>query len=200
VKHLIRTIMVSRTYQLSAAPNDTNRDDDANFSHATVRRLSAEQLADSIALALDAPLSFNGYPVGTRAAQLAGVRAFRRRDSGPASGDAFLTTFGKPPRLQACACERSEDTTLAQTFQLVSGPVLNDLLARQDNRLRQWLSSDASSDATIDSLYWTTLSRPPSSNELSAAKKHLSSSGNNRANLEDVIWSLLNSDEFLLRR
>ncbi len=35
-KHLIRTIMNSRTYQSSSVPNDTNADDEINFSHAQV--------------------------------------------------------------------------------------------------------------------------------------------------------------------
>lgn len=202
VQHLIRAIVSSRTYQLSAMPNDTNRDDENNFSHAAVRRLSAEQLADSLALVLDAPLSFKGYPDGTRAAQLAGARVLGRRNGGPSSGDAFLTTFGKPPRLQACECERSEDSTLAQTFQLVSGPILNDLLGRSDNRLKRWVAIEAgvTTDSMIDDLFWTILSRPPSSTEFAAVMKHITSTGNRRANLEDIVWGLLNSDEFLLRR
>ncbi len=199
VQHLIRTIVASRTYQLSAMPNDTNRDDENHFSHALVRRLSAEQLADSLSLVLDVPLSFKGYPDGTRAAQLAGARVIGRRNGGPSTGDAFLTTFGKPPRLQACECERSEDSTLAQTFQLVSGPILNDLLARADNRLKRWNSAEPASEAMIEDLFWTILSRPPSATELAAVLKHITSTGSRRANLEDVVWGLLNSDEFLLR-
>lgn len=199
VQHLIRTIMASRTYQFASAPNDTNRDDESNFSHAIIRRLSAEQLADSFSEVLGAKLDFNGYPSGTRAAQLAGVRAFRRRESGPSSGDALLTMFGKPPRLQACECERADEPTLSQTFQLVSGPILNKLLARSDNRLRDWLESNADADTLIDNLFWTILNRAPLPTELAATKKHLASSDNRRANLEDVVWSLMSSPEFVLR-
>ncbi len=199
VQHLIRTIMTSQTYQLSAAPDATNRDDESNFSHAIVRRLSAEQLADSFSQVLGAKLSFSGYPVGTRAAQLAGVRAFRRRESDPASGDQLLTMFGKPPRLQACECERSDDPTLAQTFQVVSGPILNDLLARDDNRLQTWLDSKLESGQLIDEVFWTILNRAPTPTEIAAAQKHLASSDKRRANLEDIVWSLLSSPEFVLR-
>ncbi len=45
LRHLISTITASRTYQLSAVPNETNGDDETNFSRALVRRLTAEQLA-----------------------------------------------------------------------------------------------------------------------------------------------------------
>jgi hypothetical protein len=199
VQHLIRTIMSSRTYQLSAEPNDTNRDDESNFSHALVRRLSAEQLADSLTRVLATPLEFNGYPPGTRAAQLAGVRAIHLREAAPASGDQFLATFGKPPRLQACECERTDDPTLSQTFQMVSGPILNELLARDSNRLRAWLDSFADLDTLVDELFWTILNRAPLPTERAAVRKHLASSGNRRRNLEDVAWSLLSSPEFVLR-
>jgi hypothetical protein len=199
VGHLIRTIMTSRTYQLSSAPNDTNRDDDSNFSHALIRRLSAEQLADSFSHVLGAKLDFGGYPKGTRAAQLAGVRSFRRRESSPSSGDQLLTMFGKPPRLQACECERSDDPTLSQTFQLVSGPILNELLALDDNRLRNWLNTNLESDALIEELFWTILNRPALPTERSILKMHLATSDNRRANLEDLVWSLLSSPEFVLR-
>ena len=199
VQHLIRTIMTSRTYQLSASPNDTNRDDESNFSHALIRRLSAEQLADSFSQVLAAKLDFNGYPVGTHATQLAGVRATRRRDAGPSSGDQFLTMFGKPPRLQACECERADDPTLSQTFQLVSGPILNGLLVRSNNRLHEWSESKAAPEALIDDLFWTLLNRPPLPTEVAAVKKLLTASDNRRANLADVVWSLLSSPEFVLR-
>src|SRR5262249_47037979 len=47
VRHLIRTIMNSRTYQLSAQTNDFNKDDNKYFSHAVTKSLTAEQLLDA---------------------------------------------------------------------------------------------------------------------------------------------------------
>src|SRR5262249_33606177 len=44
LKHLVRTIMNSRTYQLSSVPNETNADDETNFSHTLIRSLPAEPL------------------------------------------------------------------------------------------------------------------------------------------------------------
>ena len=49
VRHLIRTICNSRTYQLSARTNLTNAEDRTNFSHVVPRRLGAEQLLDTLA-------------------------------------------------------------------------------------------------------------------------------------------------------
>ena len=200
LKHLVRTIMNSRTYQLSAAPNATNEADEINFSHALIRRLSAEQLFDAMSQAIGATPHFEGFPAGMRAGQLPGVQAVRFRRGTASRDDQFLVLFGKPPRLLTCECERSTETTLGQTFQLVSGPVVNRLLTASDNRLGQLLSSGQSNAAIIDELYWRTLSRPPSAEEQQGAAAYLEKASDARAALEDVLWSLLNAKEFLLRQ
>eukprot|EP00913_Durusdinium_trenchii_P008792 g8258.t1 len=123
IRHILRTIMNSRTYQFSAVPNATNKNDETNFSRAIIRRLSAEPLLDSLSRVVGTPVKFNGYPLGMRAVQIPGVRAVRLRDSRPSAGDHFLKLFGKPPRLQTCECERSEETTLTQTFQMVDSNI-----------------------------------------------------------------------------
>lgn len=199
-KHLVRTIMNSRVYQLSAETNESNRDDDLNFSHAATARLSAEQLADALAQVAGAPLAFNGYPQGTRAGELAGVAAIRDRDSRPTAADLFLRLFGKPPRLQACECERTSEPTLSQTFQLVSGPLVSELLSRGDNRLGKLLDGGLATPSIVDELFWTALSRPARDDELAGAVKYVDAPGSRRAHLEDLLWGLVNSNEFLLRR
>jgi hypothetical protein len=199
VRHMIRTIMNSRTYQLSSLPNGTNLGDEATFSRALVRRLSAEQLLDSLCQVTGVPARFNGYPEGIRAGQIPGVRAARGRDNPAKSGDQFLQLFGKPPRLLTCECERSTETTLGQTVQLISGSTLNELLTHPENRLSKLLASDRLPAEIIDELYWTALSRPPTSQELEAAVAYLRESRDRRAALEDVTWALVNAKEFVLR-
>ncbi|MGQ0636844.1 MAG: DUF1549 and DUF1553 domain-containing protein [Planctomycetaceae bacterium] len=200
LRHMIRTIMQSHTYQSSCATNDTNRDDETKFSHARERRLPAEVLLDAISQVVEAPLEFAGYPVGIRAGALPGVQAVRVRDAAPRPAEQFLKIFGKPPRLQSCECERSTETTLAQTFQLVSGTVMTDLLSRPDNRLGRLLTQVASDRQIVDELYWAALSRAPSSTELAGTLEYLGGSPLRRERLEDVLWGLLNSNEFLMRR
>ncbi len=200
LRHMLRLILNSKTYQLSSEPNDTNREDDANFSRSLVRRLSAEQLLDATSRVCDVPLDFTGYPTGPRAAQLPGVSAARRREADPSDADRFLKLFGKPPRLQSCDCERSDETTLGQTFQLVSGSLVNRMLTADGNRLDQLLNSNRSNGEVIAELYWTALIRPPATDELRETIQFLAAATNRRAALEDVTWGLLNSHEFLLRR
>ena len=200
LRHMIRLIMTSQTYQLSSVPNETNRDDETNFSHNSVRRLSAEQLIDSMSQAMGAATVFNGYPAGMRASQIPGVRAVRRRDGRPAPADRFLKLFGKPERLQTCECERTTETTLSQAFRLISGRLLNDMLTQSDNRLSTLLESQKNDAEVIDELYWTTLSREPNPAERRTFSESLTVAADRRLALEDIAWSLLNSQEFMLRR
>ncbi len=197
---LIRTIMASRTYQLSSEPNATNLADNRNFSHAHPRRLTAEQLADAISQVLEVPLDYDGYPRGTRAIQLPGVRGLRSKQIRPDDGMQFLAVFGKPPRLQACECERNNETTLAQTFQLVSGPLLNELLGREKNEIGKLLAANKTPQEITNSLYESALSRTPTEAERTAINRLLVETNNPRRVYEDLVWSLLNSHEFLLRR
>ena len=131
----------------------------------------------------------------------------------PNGGDRFLQTFGKPERILACDCERSNGTTLKQVFVLM-GESLNRRLAEGGNRL-QTLVDEIDDDARlVDELYWTALSRSPTEVELSAAlqmfrtEKRWSSiesvfQSPRTARLrvtEDLVWALLNAKEFLFRR
>lgn len=200
LRSLLRLILNSNTYQAASKPNDTNRDDDANFSHALVRRQSAEQLLDATSLVLDVPLKFNGYPEGTRAIQLPGVQAVRRRDGGPTSADQFLIAYGKPPRLQSCDCERSDETTLAQAFRSVGGSLEFQMLADENNRVTSLIRSNRAVPDLVKELYWISITRPPSDEELEVASRFIEKSSSLRIALEDVAWALINSNDFIFRR
>ncbi len=199
LRHLVRVICNSRTYQLSSEPTKDNEEDEWNFSHAFVRRLSAEQMLDAMSGVMGTPVKFNGVPEGYRAAQIPGVNAIYR-DRRPSPGDRFLRTFGKPPRLMTCECERSNDTALGQVFELASGEAINDLLTEEDNRIGVAIRAGRDDRQIIEELYWSALSRPPKTSELAAALKLIEQVNDRRAALEDVAWGVLNAKEFVLRR
>lgn len=204
LRHMIRTIMNSRSYQLSSEPNDTNAEDELNYSHALVRRLTAEQLLDCQSQVAGVDLTFQGYPEGLRAGEIPGARPERVRGarSGPNDNDRFLEVFGKPPRLLTCECERSTETTMSQAFQMISGPTINKMLAAPNNRLGQLVASTKPDHdhELVNELFWSALSRAPTESELHAAVHHLRSGSDRRAALEDVAWSVMNAKEFILRR
>jgi hypothetical protein len=197
LKQLIRTIMASRTYQLSSHPNDTNRDDETHFSRGLVRNLQAEQLLDGIASATLVPQAFDGHPLGTRAGQLPGVSAQTRKLS---DTDKFLRIFGKPERLLSCDCERSEDATLGQALQMITGQLVNKAVGEADNRLGKLLAAGKNDGEIVDELYLATLCRLPAERERTLLLARVARAPDRREALEDVLWALLNSKEFLLRQ
>jgi len=198
MRHLIRTIMLSRTYQLDSVPTDTNTDDTINYSHNQPRRLSAEQLFDSLNQALDVVPDLSGVPAGWRASQKPGP--IHARKIGQESPEAFLAQFGKPPRQLSCECERAATTSLSQTFQLISGPVVTRAISDRRNILRKLAGGDLPMGQMVDELVWRTLGRAPSAVERQHMSDMLRSSQDRLGALEDIAWSLANAKEFVLRQ
>lgn len=197
LKYLVRRIMNSRVYQLGAEPNETNREDESNYSRAIVRRLSAEKLLDAQCQVLDVPPRLAGYPRGTRAGQIRGVSRASRKDISAA--DRFLKTFGKPERLLACECERSSETSLGQAFVFIGNEGLAELLADDTNRLKRMLDSGESDEAVLANLFWITLSREPTPDEQAATLSLLQTAPDKFIALQDVAWALMNAKEFVFR-
>ncbi len=194
LRRLVRTIVSSQAYQLAAAPNATNAEDTANAARAVVKRLGAEQILDSSAKALGARLEIPGYPALTRVSQVpAGRKHYRPLDT---EWDFFQLAFGKPPRLVATDCERNDEPTVVQAFQLISGSVLRDLLTRS-TQMSAW--GELAVPECVDAMFWTILTRPPKPEEVAKFAAHLAS-GDRRKATEDAAWALLNSKEFLFRR
>jgi len=200
MRRLIRLIMNSRTYQLASEPNDTNAGDEMNFSHARVRRLGAEQLLDCQSQLAAVPLKFPGYPRGLRAAQLPGVRPESKGKRRANPLDQFLEIFGKPPRLITTDTERSCECNMNQAFQMISGLTVNELLAEKENRVTRLLADGKSDREIMEELYWTALTRAPTAEELEQLLPGLGVAKDRRAELEDILWGLLNSKEFMFRR
>ncbi len=197
LRHLIRTIMTSTTYQLSALPNVTNRDDENNFSHALVRSLPAEVLLDALGQASGARVRFRGLPAGMRATQLSGVQS--KGDKRPSPADQFLQRFGKPERLLSCDCERSDDVTLSQAFQLITGETVNKAANLAGKRLCDLLRDGRSASTLVDDCYLAALCRYPTARERAATESILQRTGKQREAFEDLLAALLSSKEFLLR-
>ena len=201
LKHLVRTIVLSRTYQLASELDDsqlgeTEQYDERLYARAVVKRLSAEQMLDAQSHVLGLPAAFEGYPEGTRAGEIAGVERVRRTLS---DGDVFLRQFGKPERLLSCECERSDEATLGQALSLIGGESLHQRLLRTDNRIGRLLEQFDQPEEVIEALFRTALTRSPTDAELSATLELIRETQEPRAVLEDLTWALLNAKELIFR-
>ena len=197
LRHLIRRVMLSRTYQLASAAGESLPGDEANYARNLPRRLSAEQLFDSIHGSLGTEPVLKDVPAGQRAAQLAGPRNGRGSPD-PMSPEAFLVQFGRPKRELSCECERAGDSSIGQIFQFISGPVVAGALAAP-NGLPARLAAGQEVETAVDELFWSLLTRAPSMDEARVMAALLASAKDRRAALEDIAWSLLNAKEFVLR-
>jgi hypothetical protein len=189
LRALVRVIINSRTYQLSARPNELNADDALYFSHAATRLLPAEVLLDAISTVTGTTTSFNGLPGGARATQIPDGQM----------DNPFLKTFGRPARELACECERESDSNLSQALQLIGGATVNGKLRDDNGRMAQLAKSDKTPEQITSELYLVALGREPTANELAAAVKHLTGAADRRQAVEDLGWVLINTKEFLFR-
>lgn len=200
LKKLIRTIASSTTYQLSALPNAHNAVDRQNFSRYYPKRLQAEVLLDAVNTALDAKISFEGLPAGTRATALP--------DNSYNSSNYFLTVFGRPEGSSACECERTQESSLAQSLHLLNSPDIQKKLADDKGRAAQLAADDKRSDeAKLAELSQWAASRPPSPKQIEIGLAHIAkrTSGKTGPDLlagkrqayEDILWALINTKEFL---
>ena len=163
VRHLVKIITKSRTYQLSVKTNKWNEDDTINYSHAKARRLPAEVLFDTIYRVTGTKSKFPGVPEGTRAAQLP--------DSGVKLADGFLGNLGRPARESACECERSNELQLGPIMALISGPTVGNAISAKDNAITKLVSDMADDEKMIDELFLRVLNRHATPEEITAAKK-----------------------------
>ena len=188
-KHVLKTILNSRTYQLSSRKNEFNGNDSKYFSHAKTRLLSAEQLLDAVCRVTGVDEKYAGLPAGTRATAL----------PSPDQDNYFLKVFGQPAREMACQCERSSESNLSQALQMINGPLVHGKLTAGNNRLRALASAGKSDPEIVTELYLAALCRRPNDEEVTAATKHITAQADRVQGLEDVCWALLNAKEFLFQ-
>jgi hypothetical protein len=194
LKHLLRTILRSRTYQLSGEANQTNRDDKVNYSRALPRLLEAPVLLDAITHATgvdselivsDEPDASSGAPAGTRAISLIPGMV----------PSPFFEVYNRNDRRGVP--ENKPQLTLLQSLHRLSGPTFTSRLTQEGGRVDRLLKEGSSDRQIIEELYLSALTRFPTDRELSGLEAMLAEQPSRREGLQSLTWALVSSREFV---
>lgn len=186
LRRMVRDVCTSYTYQMSTQPRAPEYADTKNFAVARLRRLSAEQMLESLSTATDTDVKFAGLPLGAKPVQIAG-----------ASGDYFLSIFGRPMRDSVCTCDRKGEPTLSQSLHLINGDTINGALAKPESSLNKWIAEAVPPADMVKRMYLASVSRPPTEDEAARLTSYIEAAADKTAAAQDAFWSVLNSKEFI---
>ncbi len=189
IRWLYRTIANTRAYQRQARAKDPG-DVSPPFAAATPTRLRADQLFNTIT-------SVMGVQENLGRRTLAGSGGNAMYGRGRSARAQFNTLFGFDP-----STPQDELTgTIPQALFMMNSPTVNNLIRGMgDTRLSRILREFDDDRDAIAELYLLVLAREPSKNEVAICLKHVKSNDSRSDAFEDIMWSLLNSSEFLTKR
>jgi len=192
LKALIRTICKSRTYQLSAVPNEFNKHDKQAYARYYPKRLQAEVLLDAVNQVTESANSFGGLPKDRNGPR----RALQLPDESFSSY--FLDVFGRPQRISACECERVSEANLAQALHLLNSDEVQGKVTNGGRVVGFTKADDQRTDAEkLDELFLWAFGRKPTENDRKVALAHVAKhEKNKRTAYENILWALLNTKEF----
>ncbi len=201
-KHILRLILNSNTYQRSTLPTKANREDTELYSHQKLRRMTAEQLYDSILVATGRK---GGVPV-TNPQGLPAISVDKGLEAeskwaydlgAPSRFGSFMQAFHQPDR-EVLVFEREDTASITQALELFNGRAINEAVKVKPGTLsKNLLSRNMSLQQIVVQLYLSTLSRYPKPSELSAVLRISSGGSSKTKGIEDIHWALMNSREFM---
>jgi hypothetical protein len=194
LKAMTRLILNSRAYQLSSRPNPSNVLDDRFFSRSHARPLAAQVMLDIInnATGIDERFVGHGSPAGNGDF---GVTRFVQFPV-PHTRNDFLQVFGASKRMVlADVCPKLEPS-VSQALHLMNSGYINGKIS-DGKFLRDMLDPKLTERTILEAVYLRTLCRLPSEAEAGFAMDLLKKSADRRMWVEDLLWGLLTSREFL---
>lgn len=189
LKHVMRTIMRSRAYQLSSVPVAGNVKDTKNHSRWYRRRPSAEVLLDAVCDVTGVPENLPGVGPGVRA-----VAAWNYRIDSE-----FLDAFSRPNASSDPPCERENQSSLVQALHLMNSNRLMAKIRSDEGRAAKLAGSKMTGEEIVTELYLVCYARRPTAEEMGIAAKAFTQEGaTRRTATEDILWALMNTAEFVL--
>ena len=203
LKHSIRLILTSRTYQLRYDPAledhfDVSHPRQARYYRSpSLRRLTAEELLDSVQVALTQKLDGQHLTYLDKAST------------------ALTRALGRPAARNEISTARADDVAVVQALELLNGEEFYERI--YSGRVIDQEVNEKDLAKVIDCLYWVALSRPASAREQELGSGFLKTSlaqsgagegkGGDKAVAEkpnhpereplgDVLWALFASPEF----
>lgn len=183
-KHIVRTILNSRTYQLSSLPNDSNALDDRFYAHHYPKPMLAQVLLDAINQATGIQERLTAFPL-TRAVELP-----------LPTQNYFLTVFGQSHREYLTELDPKLEPNLVQTLHMMNSGYVNGKI-RGGEYTRSLVRAKMADEEVIRQVFLRTVCREPQAHEKAAALQALSQSKNRQEWIEDLLWAILSSREFL---
>ena len=196
---VLREILNSDAYQRISLSNDSNRDDEALFSHYPLRRLTAEALIDAICDATGVPdryqsrvpEPFTFFPPDFRAVEI---------------GDGTITNsqlmlFGRPTRDVAFESDRRDELDSKQILYLINSSTINEKIDKSP-RLQELIDSKKDMAGITSELYLMTVGRYPTQKEVALVNSYSKQFKKEpmAVTSKNLMWALINSDEFILNR
>ena len=195
LKALIKTIVKSRTYQLSSVPNEYNKADKQSYARYYPKRLQAEVVFDAVCNVTESPSDFPGLPKDKNAPK----RAIELPDESFASY--FLDVLGRPQRISACECERVNEASLAMILHLLNSDEVQGKISRAGARAEKLAKDPRSDDEKVTELFLLTQAKKPTPEQLSLARENIvKHEKNKKLAYENIIWALVNSKGFLFNQ
>jgi len=193
LKQLMKTIVQSRTYQLSAAPNESNKEDEIAYSRASARPLEAAVLLDAITSVTGVPEKFELHPIAGGGDAPLGTRAMQTiADICPSQ---FMDDFGRSTRRALPA--GTPQPSLLEALHMMAGPAYNEKIISDGGRLSKLLKKGASDEEILNEFYVAALMRFPTKEEKSELLRFLAQRSSRREEtLAGLVWAILTSREF----
>ena len=200
LRHLMRTILNSETYQRTSQTNESNKDDDLYYSHAYVKPLTAEQFFYSLLQATDferlQQVKMEGIKKQGGEDRRGMLRSLEEKKREHLEKFLFLLENGEMEEIEAF------NGTVPQALMMINGDMVNDSASHEEHGgfVNYVLAKWREPIDRMEYIYLNVLSRLPTAKEKTYFQRYLERSLYRSKDLayEDLYWVLLNSAEFSL--